>query len=100
MRSPWPWKEFDSVPTYEYVCDECGHRFERFQLMSAPPAKVCPSCGGPVRRLIGSGSGFLIRGRQHARSTAAGAGRCGHEAPCCGREERCERPPCGEQRDA
>ncbi len=86
------------MPTYEYLCDHCGHRFERFQSMSALALGSCPECGGPVHRLIGAGSGFLIRGGGRARSDAAGPGHCGQQTPCCGREQRCERPPCGERR--
>ena len=54
------------MPLYEYQCDACSHRFERIQKFSDPPADVCPSCGGPVRKLLSSpaiqfkGSGFYI----------------------------------------
>ena len=36
------------MPTYEYECEHCGHRFERMQPMSAPPVKKCPQCGKKV----------------------------------------------------
>ena len=54
------------MPLYEYQCDACSHRFERIQKFSDPPADVCPSCGGAVRKLLSSpaiqfkGSGFYI----------------------------------------
>lgn len=50
------------MPTYEYVCESCAHEFERFQSISAEPVKVCPECGGPTRRLIGAGAGFIFKG--------------------------------------
>jgi putative FmdB family regulatory protein len=50
------------MPTYEYECRKCGHRFEEFQSISEPPLKACPECGGKVRRLIGSGAGILFKG--------------------------------------
>jgi putative FmdB family regulatory protein len=50
------------VPTYEYECETCCERFERFQSMSDEPEKNCPKCGGPVRRLIGSGGGLIFKG--------------------------------------
>ena len=50
------------MPTYEYECRKCGHRFEEFQSISAPPLKVCPECGGRVHRLIGSGAAILFKG--------------------------------------
>jgi putative FmdB family regulatory protein len=50
------------MPTYEYLCTKCGHRFELFQKMSDPPRKRCPRCRGAVRRLIGAGAGILFKG--------------------------------------
>ncbi len=54
------------MPLYEYQCEGCGHRFERIQKFSDPPADACPKCGAAVRKLISSpaiqfkGSGFYI----------------------------------------
>lgn len=50
------------MPTYEYECEKCGHRFELFQAMSDPPRKRCPKCRGRVRRLIGTGAGMIFKG--------------------------------------
>lgn len=50
------------MPTYEYECPECGHRFERFQSMSAPPLRSCPRCGGKIKRLISGGAGIIFKG--------------------------------------
>ena len=80
------------MPTYEYACTGCGHTFETRQSITAPPLSVCPSCGGALRRLPGGGGGFLIRG-----SVPTPALSCGREQPCCGRESRCDKPPCGER---
>jgi putative FmdB family regulatory protein len=52
------------MPTYEYECAKCGHRFEKFQAISAPPVKTCPRCRGrKVKRLIGTGVGILFKGK-------------------------------------
>ena len=51
------------MPTYDYECNRCGHRFERFQSMSDPHVKTCPECKGKVRRLIGSGAGIIFKGQ-------------------------------------
>jgi putative FmdB family regulatory protein len=55
------------MPLYEYECEaENGRRFEIIQKFSDEILKVCPTCGGPVRKLISSpaiqfkGSGFYI----------------------------------------
>ncbi|MFQ5678619.1 MAG: FmdB family zinc ribbon protein [Gemmatimonadota bacterium] len=51
------------MPTYEYVCDACGHRFERFQKISDPAVRTCPECRKrKVRRLISRGGGLVFRG--------------------------------------
>ncbi len=63
------------MPIYEYECQECGVRFERFQNFSDDPIEKCPECGGPVRRLIGpvgiifKGPGFYVT--DHPRSGSA-----------------------------
>jgi putative FmdB family regulatory protein len=51
------------MPTYEYKCNACGNRFEKFQSMSSPPIKKCPKCGkNKVQRLIGTGAGLIFKG--------------------------------------
>src|SRR3954469_23916136 len=51
------------MPTYEYKCTACGHAFEQFQSMSAPPVKKCPQCGkSKVKRLLGTGAGIIFKG--------------------------------------
>lgn len=50
------------MPTYEYECLKCGHRFDLFQRMTDPPRKRCPRCRGKVRRLVGSGAGMIFKG--------------------------------------
>lgn len=50
------------MPTYEYECEKCGHKFEEFQSITAEPLKKCPRCNGEVRRLIGTGAGIIFKG--------------------------------------
>ncbi len=40
------------MPIYEYECDSCGYRFERYQSIASEPVKRCSRCGGAVRRVI------------------------------------------------
>ena len=51
------------MPTYDYHCDACGGTFEVFHSMSAAPKKKCPRCGKKgLKRLIGTGAGFIFKG--------------------------------------
>ena len=51
------------MPTYDYVCDGCGHAFELFQSMSDGVKKTCPECGKKkLRRLIGAGGAIVFTG--------------------------------------
>jgi putative FmdB family regulatory protein len=51
------------MPTYEYKCEACGHRFEKFQSITAAPIRKCPACNkSKVKRLIGMGAGLLFKG--------------------------------------
>jgi putative FmdB family regulatory protein len=50
------------MPTYEYECRSCKHRFEEFQNINDDPIKFCPKCGKSVRRLFGGGMGIIFKG--------------------------------------
>jgi putative FmdB family regulatory protein len=51
------------MPTYEYQCTACDHRFEQFQSIKAGPVRKCPACGKPkVRRLLSVGAGLIFKG--------------------------------------
>jgi len=51
------------MPTYDYVCDKCGHTFEEFQSFKDDLLTVCPKCQEPsLRRLFGTGAAVLFKG--------------------------------------
>ncbi len=51
------------MPTYEYECRSCGHRFDQFQNMSDDPLRDCPNCAAPaLKRLVGGGIGVIFKG--------------------------------------
>ena len=88
------------MPTYEYKCRVCGHRFEQFQNMSEKPMKTCPECGGKIERLFGTGAGFILKGSGFYATDypkESPKTRCGKATTCCGRETPCDAPPCGEK---
>ena len=68
------------MPTYQYACTECDHRFDAVQSFSDPSLTVCPECGGKLRKVFSSvgivfkGSGFYrTDSRASAGSTVAKA---------------------------
>jgi putative FmdB family regulatory protein len=70
-----------AMPTYEYVCQSCGARFEAWQKITDDPIDVCPTCGEHVRRiifpvgLVFKGSGFYINDtRSHTPPADAHSG--------------------------
>jgi putative FmdB family regulatory protein len=65
------------VPTYQYVCTECGHDFDTVQSFSDDALTLCPVCGGRLRKVFNSvgivfkGSGFY---RNDSREKAKSGG--------------------------
>jgi putative FmdB family regulatory protein len=64
------------VPTYQYVCTECGEPLEKVQKFSDDPLTVCPNCSGRLRKvfspvgIVFKGSGFY---RNDSRSGSNGS---------------------------
>jgi len=78
------------MPTYEYECHQCGHRFERMQNLTDAPLEECPRCSGSVQRLISGGAGFILKKNEGACAHhEPGHPACGQDIPCCGRDEPC-----------
>ncbi|HOK67427.1 MAG TPA: zinc ribbon domain-containing protein [Anaerohalosphaeraceae bacterium] len=51
------------MPTYEYLCDNCGQTMEIFQSITESPRKKCPQCGKQkLKRLLGTGAGVIFKG--------------------------------------
>jgi putative FmdB family regulatory protein len=67
------------MPTYDYTCAACGHRFEVVHGVHGHGPEACPNCGGgPVRKafapptVVFKGSGWAKVDR---RSSSTGAKR-------------------------
>ena len=68
------------MPTYEYSCPKCGG-FEKYQNMSDAALDKCPTCDGPVERLIGAGAGMIFKGSgfyqtDYKKTSAPPAAKC------------------------
>ncbi len=52
------------MPTYEYQCQKCRRHHEASQSITAKSLTKCPrrGCGGTLKRIISTGSGFLFKG--------------------------------------
>lgn len=51
------------MPTYDYLCEGCGHKFEHFQSITSNALKKCPECGKQkLKRLFGTGAGLIFKG--------------------------------------
>lgn len=58
------------MPTYDYTCSKCGHRFEIKQSISEAslaqcPKELCPKRvwgKGKVKRGVGGGAGLIFKG--------------------------------------
>jgi len=65
-----------NVPTYQYICTQCGHQLEAVQSFTDEPLTVCPECEGRLRKqfsavgIVFKGSGFY---RTDSRSSSNGS---------------------------
>jgi len=54
------------MPNYEYLCKNCGHRFEQIRKFSDKHPRKCPECGGVLEQVISApavqfkGSGWYV----------------------------------------
>jgi putative FmdB family regulatory protein len=52
-----------AMPTYDYICEDCGHEFEAYESITAQPQTDCPECHhATLRRKIGPGAAILFKG--------------------------------------
>jgi len=74
------------MPIYEYRCKKCGAISEFLTGIETGEAITCQDCGSLEMEKIMSAPSFL----SHATDRNPGH-------TCCGREERCEAPPCSSE---
>ncbi|MEU6267398.1 FmdB family zinc ribbon protein [Saccharopolyspora shandongensis] len=65
------------MPTYQYACTECDHRFEAVQSFSEDSLTKCPECTGRLRKLFNAvgivfkGSGFYRTDNRSSNSSSS-----------------------------
>lgn len=74
------------MPTYQYVCTECGHDLEAVQSFTDDALTVCPDCSGRLRKVYGSvgvvfkGPGFYRTDSRNSSTIAPGSSKSGSKS--------------------
>ena len=71
------------MPIYEYRCHDCGATSEFLIGSTGNEKNRCRKCGSPDLEKLMSAASFV--GTAHKKPVGQ---------TCCGREERCQTPPC------
>jgi putative FmdB family regulatory protein len=69
------------MPIFDYRCRQCGAVSEAFLRSQDAGSAKCPNCGSESLEKLPSAFGVLHGAR-------------GEATTCCGRDTRCESPPC------
>jgi putative FmdB family regulatory protein len=69
------------MPIYEYDCQSCGKRTEMIQQVGERSTRICPRCGGKLKKAFSApsikfkGSGFYITDYTRGNSERKGEGK-------------------------
>ena len=86
------------MPTYQYACTECDHRFDAVQSFSDPSLTVCPECGGKLRKVFSSvgivfkGSGFYRTDSRSGSGSAVAKAESGSDSSSSTTETKSDKP--------
>jgi len=87
------------MPIYEYDCASCGKRTEAIQRVGERPLKICPRCGGKLKKAFSApavhfkGSGWYVtdyagaKGEQKKKEASADSKEGSAEAKDSGGEK-------------
>ena len=88
------------MPIYEYVCGKCARKTEVIQRVGEAPLKVCPHCGGRLKKAISApaiqfkGSGWYVtdyaRAKRESGSSAKAESEGGEKT--AEKSEKAEKP--------
>jgi len=83
------------MPIYEYVCQKCGKKTEAIQRMGERPLRVCPHCGGKLKKVASApaiqfkGSGWYVT--DYARGKKEGGSDRGEKSDKSDKAEKSEK---------
>lgn len=86
------------MPTYQYACTECDHRFDAVQSFSDPSLTECPVCGGKLRKVFSSvgivfkGSGFYRTDSRSGSGSAVAKAESGSDSSSSTTETKSDKP--------
>jgi putative FmdB family regulatory protein len=75
------------MPIYEYQCESCGAISEYLVKTGNEETIKCKKCNSREMHRILSASSFMLQSSNRLPGKT-----------CCGREERCDTPPCSDGR--
>ena len=82
------------MPLYEYLCNKCAKKTEDIQRVGEAPLKVCPHCGGRLKKAFSApaiqfkGSGWYVT--DYARGSRESGGRKESESSSDSKSEKSE----------
>ena len=88
------------MPTYEYECEKCGLKFEQMQPISAAPSGPMPEMPWPCPAHRQRRGRVHHEGEPPMSDRRESGGDCWLQRTgrtCCGRDERCGKPACGDE---
>lgn len=56
------------MPTYDFQCESCGHKFSMFTSIQEKDQVTCPQCQGKTKQLF---TGFLYKKSKSGGDSAA-----------------------------
>ena len=97
------------MPIYEYDCQTCKKRTEAIQRVGERPLRICPHCGGKLKKAFSApaiqfkGSGWYVtdyagaRGEQKSKEAAADTKEGSEKAEKAEKSEKSEKSDKGEK---
>jgi putative FmdB family regulatory protein len=93
------------MPIYEYVCGKCGKKTEVIQRVGEAPLRVCPHCGGRLKKAFSApaiqfkGSGWYVTDYARAKQESGGGKSAESSSDAGEKSEKTEKPSASEKTD-